>query len=278
MDATKDFITAVWENLDGWLMFFNISSGILLGILAGLVLAIWLQRRGWLGRVNRAHHLLLKLYFLALPCAGGFVGMQAGVVYAMEKQIHREIDRQQPYVETIAHSIASGFQQYLENSGNYDLANYVSLTPREGLLLLVDDFIAHTPIQIFENSQDLSLRQRWIQNSLERSRRALLVWLLDEVLIPVIQDTGSSYTRLSADTIKQITDAPINTWFDARAILDFSKDQVSRIWFSYYLAIAAQWLLVMMLIALEFGLSRYFGQLRRDYLDPAVPASSLPAG
>jgi len=68
VDSTKDFVADFWANLDGWLVFFNVSSGILLGTVGGLVLVIWLQKGGFLGRNNRWHHLLLKLYFLALPC------------------------------------------------------------------------------------------------------------------------------------------------------------------------------------------------------------------
>lgn len=265
MGKTNEFIAGFWANLDGWLVFFNIFSGILLGTFGGLLLVIWLQRRGWLTRVNRWHHLLLKLYFLAIPCLGGFVGLQAGMLYAAEKQIHREIDRQQPFVETITLPILTGFYSYIsESADRYDLAKYASLSPREVLLLIADDFIESTPIQIYENPDQLSFQEHLVQRSLERSRRALLVWVVDDVLISeVLVRKGTEYTYLNTDTIKRITDVPIDTWFSARAVLDFTKTQVSRMWFSYYLAVAAQGLLVMMLISLEFALSIYFGQYQR---------------
>ena len=265
MNKAKDFVASFWANLDGWIIFFNISSGLLLGTTVGIIFAIWLQKRGYLARANRWHHWLLKLYFLALPCMGGFVGVQAGVLYAVEKQLHREIDRQEPAVQQMSLAIMANFYLYAESvAQDYDLTQYTSLSPRDALLLMVDNYMATNPIQVFENPEELGLLQRFTQKVLERSARAQLVWLVDKVIIEdIVVRKGAEYTRFSADTIEDMTDEPFDTLFSARAILDFTKRQVSKIWFSYYVTVALQWLLVMALIGIEFGVSRYFGQWRR---------------
>lgn len=265
MNKAKDFVASFWANLDGWIIFFNISSGLLLGTTVGIIFAIWLQKRGYLARANRWHHWLLKLYFLALPCMGGFVGVQAGVLYAVEKQLHREIDRQEPAVQQMSLAIMANFYLYAESvAQDYDLTQYTSLSPRDALLLMVDNYMATNPIQVFENPEELGLLQRFTQKVLERSARAQLVWLVDKVIIEdIVVRKGAEYTRFSADTIEDMTDEPFDTLFSARAILDFTKRQVSKIWFSYYVTVALQWLLVMALMGIEFGVSRYFGQWRR---------------
>tara|TARA_R110000796_G_scaffold45666_7_gene110597 strand:+ start:3045 stop:3899 length:855 start_codon:yes stop_codon:yes gene_type:complete len=265
VNKAKDFVASFWANLDGWIIFFNISSGLLLGTTVGIIFAIWLQKRGYLARANRWHHWLLKLYFLALPCMGGFVGVQAGVLYAVEKQLHREIDRQEPAVQQMSLAIMANFYLYADSvAQDYDLTQYTSLSPRDALLLMVDNYMATNPIQVFENPEELGLLQRFTQKVLERSARAQLVWLVDKVIIEdIVVRKGAEYTRFSADTIEDMTDEPFDTLFSARAILDFTKRQVSKIWFSYYVTVALQWLLVMALIGIEFGVSRYFGQWRR---------------
>lgn len=265
MNKAKDFVASFWANLDGWIIFFNISSGLLLGTTVGIIFAIWLQKRGYLARANRWHHWLLKLYFLALPCMGGFVGVQAGVLYAVEKQLHREIDRQEPAVQQMSLAIMANFYLYADSvAQDYDLTQYTSLSPRDALLLMVDNYMATNPIQVFENPEELGLLQRFTQKVLERSARAQLVWLVDKVIIEdIVVRKGAEYTPFSADTIEDMTDEPFDTLFSARAILDFTKRQVSKIWFSYYVTVALQWLLVMALIGIEFGVSRYFGQWRR---------------
>lgn len=265
MNKAKDFVASFWANLDGWIIFFNISSGLLLGTTVGIIFAIWLQKRGYLARANRWHHWLLKLYFLALPCMGGFVGVQAGVLYAVEKQLHREIDRQEPAVQQMSLAIMANFYLYADSvAQDYDLTQYTSLSPRDALLLMVDNYMATNPIQVFENPEELGLLQRFTQKVLERSARAQLVWLVDKVIIEdIVVRKGAEYTRFSADTIEDMTDEPFDTLFSARAILDFTKRQVSKIWFSYYVTVALQWLLVMALMGIEFGVSRYFGQWRR---------------
>ena len=265
MNKAKDFVASFWANLDGWIIFFNISSGLLLGTTVGIIFAIWLQKRGYLARANRWHHWLLKLYFLALPCMGGFVGVQAGVLYAVEKQLHREIDRQEPAVQQMSLAIMANFYLYADSvAQDYDLTQYTSLSPRDALLLMVDNYMATNPIQVFENPEELGLLQRFTQKVLERSARAQLVWLVDKVIIEdIVVRKGAEYTRFSADPIEDMTDEPFDTLFSARAILDFTKRQVSKIWFSYYVTVALQWLLVMALIGIEFGVSRYFGQWRR---------------
>tara|TARA_R110002012_G_scaffold278942_1_gene466792 strand:- start:301 stop:1155 length:855 start_codon:yes stop_codon:yes gene_type:complete len=265
VNKAKDFVASFWANLDGWIIFFNISSGLLLGTTVGIIFAIWLQKRGYLARANRWHHWLLKLYFLALPCMGGFVGVQAGVLYAVEKQLHREIDRQEPAVQQMSLAIMANFYLYAESvAQDYDLTQYTSLSPRDALLLMVDNYMATNPIQVFENPEELGLLQRFTQKVLERSARAQLVWLVDKVIIEdIVVRKGAEYTRFSADTIEDMTDEPFDTLFSARAILDFTKRQVSKIWLSYYVTVALQWLLVMALMGIEFGVSRYFGQWRR---------------
>ena len=255
MNKAKDFVASFWANLDGWIIFFNISSGLLLGTTVGIIFAIWLQKRGYLARANRWHHWLLKLYFLALPCMGGFVGVQAGVLYAVEKQLHREIDRQEPAVQQMSLAIMANFYLYADSvAQDYDLTQYTSLSPRDALLLMVDNYMATNPIQVFENPEELGLLQRFTQKVLERSARAQLVWLVDKVIIEdIVVRKGAEYTRFSADTIEDMTDEPFDTLFSARAILDFTKRQVSKIWFSYYVTVALQWLLVMALIGIELA-------------------------
>jgi len=231
VNKAKDFVASFWANLDGWIIFFNISSGLLLGTTVGIIFAIWLQKRGYLARANRWHHWLLKLYFLALPCMGGFVGVQAGVLYAVEKQLHREIDRQEPAVQQMSLAIMANFYLYADSvAQDYDLTQYTSLSPRDALLLMVDNYMATNPIQVFENPEELGLLQRFTQKVLERSARAQLVWLVDKVIIEdIVVRKGAEYTRFSADTIEDMTDEPFDTLFSARAILDFSKRQVSKI-------------------------------------------------
>ena len=276
MNKAKDFAADFWANLDGWAVFFNSASGLILGTIGGIVFAVWLQKRGYLGRANRWHHWLLKLYFLALPCLGGFVGVQAGVLYAFEKQLHREIDRQEPAVQQMSEAIMANFYLYADSvAQDYDLTQYTALSPRDALLLMIDNYLATDPIQVIENTEEPGLLQRFTQKVMERAARAQLVWLVDKLIIEdIVVKQGAEYTHFSADTIEDLTNAPFDTLFSARAILDFTKRQVSNMWFSYYVAVALQWLLVMLLIGIEFGGSRHFGQWQRKHQPKAVIAGN----
>ena len=275
MDSTKDFVADFWANLDGWLVFFNVSSGILLGTVGGLALVIWLQKSGLLGRNNRWHYLLLKLYFLALPCLGGFLGFQAGMLHSPEKQIHREIDRQHDAVQVHTLSMMHSFYTHMSQTApERDPAELASMSMRDMLILMAHDFIDANPIAIYDNPDDLNWRQRLAQTSVEIVRERILIWAVDEIIVPrVVATSANKYTYLSPDVINEIVHEPLDTLFNARALLDFVKKQVSRIWSSYYMAVGIQLLVLLLLIGSEYGLSRYFKQLKLRH--PA--ASPAPA-
>ena len=102
MDQAQVLLEGLWEPFSFISLFGYTSIGILLGAFFGLLLALFLHRRGWLARRKRWHHWLLKLYFLILPLCGGLLGSQGGMLYGGQQQVHRHMESYVPLVQVVA--------------------------------------------------------------------------------------------------------------------------------------------------------------------------------
>ena len=114
MDQARSLLQGLWEPFSFLPLFGYSCLGVLLGLVGGLLLALQLQRRGWLGRRKRWHHWLLKLYFLLLPAGGVFLGLQAGLLYGGQQQIYRHLDSYAPLVQDVADDLWRDFEAYLQ--------------------------------------------------------------------------------------------------------------------------------------------------------------------
>ena len=262
MDSGKALLNQFWETFSAWGLFLNGLGGALLGLLLGVVLALLLQRSGWLGRRNRWHHWLLKLYFLALPGLGIALGVQAGVLYAVQKEAYRQIDAFKPQLQAEADRYLDDFQTYVhaQQLGAVDLRED---SLRELLARMVRDYLRENPLLGFEGREDSVLEMAGFK-LMEGLRESVLISLASDQLVK----KAAGYSRLDEKTLEKIIQTRFSELFSADFVLGLAKKQVAALMQGFYLGVLMQLLIALLLIGLEIGLSRWFGQLRK--LDAAL--------
>lgn len=277
MDNIKTFASGFWDNLDLIMIALTTTGMTLLGLVAGVFVVVLMQRRGWLARKNAWHHWLLKLYWLALPCLGGFLGFQYGILSTLEQQVHSEIKRQRPVVEDIALGFTAEYHAYISQQGpRLELEKYRSYSVEQVLVELVDAYLAEVPLAYLQATDTAGPMQRLAQRGWESLRRTVLrEYMVRQIVNKVIIPAGTKYTRLDERTLRDLTQLRFDTLMDADGIIAFVNQQVSRFMRQFYLMVLLQALALLVLIAAEVGISSWLGQRRRreepdDKLQPTA--------
>lgn len=256
-------------NFSAWRLFWAGCVGVLLGGGLGILLCIGLSRSGWLARRRRWHHYLLKLYFLALPCCGALIGMQAALYVNAERQVKERIDEARVDVQRAADSVRADFESYLVQAELPVVNGEHSVEDILGLL--VADYLKDNPLSVAALEED-GVFERAALKGFEMFRTSLLTRLVSDQLVK----QAAKHTGVSEDTLKRVVSTRFSELFSADFALDLAKRQVSSLMFGFYLAVALQLVLLLLLVAGECLLAH---QLRwRPEPDPVAPSTALAAG
>ncbi len=254
MDAGKALFIQIWDALSITALLLSSSAGVLLGLLLGLALALLLQRRGWLGRRNRWHHGLLKLYFLALPGVGALLGLEAGLLWGVQQQLNRQVDAFEPQLQQLAQGYRDDFQAYLrQQPGGLDLQQHGA-----------DDWLAQQVRQYLQAQPlaaaggEATLLQQAAAGFTQGLRESLLLEMAGTRLLR----TAASQGGLDRSSGRALAEASFAELLSADFVQTLVKRQLGRLLHGFYLGLVLQGLGLVLLIGLEIGLSWRLGQLR----------------
>lgn len=274
MDATQGLIVALWESVSFGSLAWTALLGTLSGGILGGVSAWQLQRRGWLGRRNRWHHLLLKLYVVLLPAAGMWLGLQGGLMYGLAQQVHAQIDRSAPLVQAAADAYVQDFQTYL---ARVDIdAMKAQETSVQGLIgAMVRDYLVRHPLlpALSPDGEEASLWQQAGAALMDPFRESLISRMLTQTVVDQVADIS----QLDKKMLTQLTRVKLGQLLQADTLLGLVKQQIDAFMFGLYVGVGLQLGLLLALVVVELGLSRFWGQLRgpqrapRERARPPVP-------
>jgi hypothetical protein len=267
MDQAQYLLLALWEPFSFLVLFGYTGLGILLGMLLGSLLVLFLQRRGWLSRTRRGHQLLLKLYFVLLPLAGGAMGLQGGLLYGSQQQINSHIDSYAPALQTVADAVWVDFQGYLASHDMQALADEVQGSTVQGLINQVAlDYLRGQTEADAEQLGEASTAER-IAMSLMRRVRAIL---LGQALGRLAVEKTAAYSHLDEQVLQRVLDARIEQLFDAAFLVELFQQQVGHVFKPFYLAVLMQCAMLLGILAGELLLSRQLRQLPKAASTTAV--------
>ncbi|WP_445937703.1 hypothetical protein, partial [Pseudomonas sp.] len=248
--------------------------GLLLGAVAGLLLTLQLQRRGWLARRNRWHHWLLKLYFLLLPVSGAFLGVQAGLLYGGQQQVHRHLDSYAPLVQDVADGVWQDFSTYLQAQDQQVMARELQSTSVQAVL-------NHMAAQYLQ-AQLLARAPQLEEASLsERIGLQLFDYLQASLLSAVVRDTAveqaNKYIGVDRQVVFDVLDARVEQLFQADFLLGLLKRQLAQVLKPFYLTLLALLGLLLAMIGAELWLSRRLRQWPQGFVEVQAAPGTLPA-
>ncbi|MDH1262467.1 hypothetical protein [Pseudomonas sp. GD03944] len=253
MDHAQILLLRLWEPFNTFMLFLYASAGTVIFTLIGLILAILLQRRGWLARRNRWHHGVLKLYFLLLPMAGGLLGFQAGSLYGTQQQIYRHMNSYAPLVQEMADSVRVSFDAYLAEQDQTALLDELQhKTVQQVLGQVALDYLREMRQDEAQQLEEASLFERVSLNLYDRLRASLIGQLVGERVVGEV----AYYTSLDKQVLGQALDARVEQLFHADFLLDLLRKQVQWIFKPLYIALFVQVGLLLAFIAAEVLVSR----------------------
>lgn len=256
MEQARLLLTALWEPFSFFSLFLYTGLALMLGAVAGLLLALKLQRLGWLARNNRWHHLLLKLYFLLLPLAGGLLGFQGGLLYGSQQQINRHLDSYAPLVQELADDIWSDFQAYVEAQEAQGSLAVREVSVQTLLNQLALEYVRNERLLEAAERTEASMAERIAFDLLDRLRASLLGKAIGEMAV----EKTARYSGLNEKVLNQVLDARIEQLFRAEFLLGLLKQQIGHVFKPLYIALLIQLALLLALIAAEWGVSRWLRQ------------------
>jgi hypothetical protein len=257
MEQARLLLTALWEPFSFFSLFLYTGLALVLGVVAGLLLAFKLHRLGWLVRNKRWHHWLLKLYFLLLPLAGGVLGFQGGLMYGSQQQINRHLDSYAPLVQELADDIWSDFQVYVEAQEQQGLLVSVrGVSVQELLNQMALDYVRNERLLEAAERAEASTMERIAFDLLDRLRASLLGKAIGEMAV----EKTARYSGLDEKVLNQVLDARMEQLFRAEFLLGLLKQQIGHIFKPLYIALLIQLGLLLALVAAEWGVSRWLRQ------------------
>lgn len=257
MEQARHLLTAFWEPFSFMSLFAWISVALLLGVIAGLVLAILLHRGGLLTRSKRWHHWTLKLYFLLLPLAGGVLGFQGGLLYSGQLQINRHLDSYAPAIQRLADDTWQDFQAYVQTRDERQLQTLRGSSVQVVLNQLAMDYLRGEQQQEADARAEASLPERLAFDLLDRMRASLLGKALGEMAV----SEAASYSGFNKQVLAGLLDARVEQLFQAEFLLDLLKRQVGHVFKPFYIALLLQLGLLLAFIAGEWAVSRWLRQI-----------------
>lgn len=269
MEQARLLLTTLWEPFSLFSLFLHIGLALVLGAVAGLLLALKLQRLGWLARNKRWHHWLLKLYFLLLPLAGGFLGFQGGLLYGSQQQINRHLDSYAPLVQGLADDIWSDFQAYVEAQDEQALLAMRDSSVQAVLNQMALDYLRSERLLEADARAEASTSERIAFDLLDRLRASLLGKAIGELAV----EKTARYSGLNEKVLTQVLDARVEQLFQAEFLLGLLKRQIGHVFKPFYIALLIQLGLLLALIAAEWGVSRWLRQTPSRLLIEPVPSA-----
>jgi hypothetical protein len=259
MDQAQVLLEGLWEPFSFISLFGYICLGILLGALFGLLLALFLQRRGWLARRKRWHHWLLKLYFLLLPLGGAVLGSQCGMLYGGQQQVHRHMESYAPLVQVVAGGVWLEFERFFEAQDQQALGQQLQRMSVQEVLnqlaaqYLQEQLLAHAP-----QLDGASFSERIALKLFEQLQQQLLTLAVRDVAV----EQAGKYTGMKPQVILDVLDARVEQLFHADFLLGLLKQQLSQVLKPFYLTLLVLFALMLALVGAELLLSRCLCQWR----------------
>lgn len=258
MDQAQYLLLALWEPFSFLVLFGYTGLGMLLGMTVGSLLVLFLQRRGWLSRAKRGHHLFLKLYFVLLPFAGGAIGFQGGLLYGGQQQINSHIDSYAPAVQVVADAVWVDFQDYLAAQDMQALADEAQGSTVQGLINQVALNYLHSQTEDdAEQLAEASTAERVAMGLMRRLRAILLGQALGRLAV----EKTAAYSHVDEQVLKRVLDARIEQLFDAGFLVELFQQQVGHMFKPFYMAVLMQLAALLGILAGELLLSRYLRQM-----------------
>ncbi|MDD0843045.1 hypothetical protein [Pseudomonas sp. Gutcm_11s] len=259
MDQAQILLNGLWEPFSFLPLFGYASLGLLLGGVAGLLLVLQLQRRGWLARQRRWHHWLLKLYFLLLPLGGAFLGVQGGLLYGGQQQVNKHLDTYAPLLQVVADGVWQGFSGYLQEQDQQALLDELQASSVQQLLNhLAAQYLQEQLLARPAELEDASWTERISLSLLDHLQVALLGELVRDTAI----EQANKYTGVDRKVMLQVLDARVEQLFQADFLVGLFKRQISQVLKPFYLSLLALAVLLLVLVGLELGVSRWLRQWR----------------
>lgn len=274
MDQARSLLQGLWEPFSFLPLFGYSCLGVLLGLVGGLLLALQLQRRGWLGRRKRWHHWLLKLYFLLLPAGGVFLGLQAGLLYGGQQQIYRHLDSYAPLVQDVADDLWRDFEAYLQAQNQQALVQELQASSVQSVLnhlaaqYLQAEMLARAPLL-----EHASLTERMASGLLDLLQAAML----EELVRDTVAQQADKYIGVDRKVVLAALDARVEQLFQADFLLDLLKRQIGQVFKPLYLSLLLFAVLLLALIAAEMLLSRRLRQWH-SALQPTLAQAQMQQG
>ncbi|MCO7557196.1 hypothetical protein [Metapseudomonas otitidis] len=257
MEQAQHLLAAFWEPFSFLSLFAWISGALLLGTVAGLVLAILLHRGGWLARSKRWHHWTLKLYFLLLPLVGGVLGFQGGLLYSGQQQINRHLDSYAPAVQRLADDTWQDFQAYVAAQDEHQLQALRGSSVQAALNQLALEYLRSEQQEEADARAEASLAERLALDLLDRLRASLIGKAVGQMAV----SEAASYSGLDKRVLAGVLDARVEQLFQAEFLLDLLKRQVGHVFKPFFIALLLQLGLLLAFIAGEWAVSRWLRQI-----------------
>ncbi|QKE64550.1 hypothetical protein HNE05_14745 [Aquipseudomonas campi] len=272
MDQAQVLLDGLWEPFSFLSLFGYICLGILLGSFIGLLLALFLQRRGWLARRKRWHHWLLKLHFLLLPLGGAVLGSQGGMLYGGQQQVHRHLESYAPLVQVVAGGVWLEFERFFAEQDQHALGQQLQrMSVQEVLNQLAAQYVQEQLLAHAPQLDGASLSERVGLKLYEQLQQQLLSVAVRDMAV----EQAGKYSGVKPQVILDVLDARVEQLFHADFLLGLLKQQLSQVLKPFYLTLLVLLALMLGLVAAEVLLSRYLGQWRVEGAAPAL-ASAEP--
>ncbi|MEO4045682.1 hypothetical protein AAFN46_01160 [Pseudomonas sp. CAU 1711] len=270
MDKAQVLLQGLWEPFSFLSLLGYSCLGVLLGVVAGLLLALQLQRRGWLGRRKRWHHWLLKSYFLLLPAGGAFFGLQGGLLYGGQQQVYRHLDSYAPLVQTVADGLWQDFEAHLQAQDQQTLAKALQASSVQALLnQLAAQYLQAQMLARAPELEHASVSERIATGLLDLLQAAML----EELVRDSVAEQADKYAGVDRQVVLQVLDARVEQLFQADFLLGLLKRQIGQALKPFYLSLLLLVALLLAVIAAELLLSRRL-QLWAGQPPRGVPAQA----
>ena len=257
MDQAQVLLAGLWEPFSFLSLFGYSCLGLLLGLVVGLLLTLQLQRRGWLARRKRWHHWLLKLYFLLLPACGALLGVQAGLLYGGQQQVYRHLDSYAPLVQSVADAVWQDFSTYLQAQDQQALGRELQNTSVQALLNhLAAQYLQAQILARATQLDEASLAERVGIRLFDYLQASLLGELVRETAV----EQANKYTKVDRQVVLDVLDARVEQLFQADFLLGLLKRQLAQVLKPFYLTLLMLFALLLALVGVEMGLSRWLRQ------------------
>ncbi|PTD96729.1 hypothetical protein [Pseudothauera lacus] len=256
MDDVGAFFSVLGDLFDFIGLLALAGSGALLGGVVGVVAILILHRVGLLRRRVRWHHFLLKTYFVLIPVFGGLLGAQLATVYGMQAQMHRTVETFRPDVRAWAEQ---SWNDYVRGMSDEDVNVLLGRVESVGALgtaeLLVDAFLDRQGLTAggFTAPDGVSGRALSVAVEFFHSKP------LRGQLVKALTAEVAKLSGVSEETAHFVLTSPMREVLSGDVLVDLLQKKFAEQFRILYWMVLFQLLLVVVLLALEVVISRYFG-------------------